>query len=250
MIHLKSPDEIEIMQKAGTILRRVYREVKKDITPGITTNDIERKTKELIYKYGGEGSFDKVPGYKWVTCQPVNDQIVHTPPSDRVLQDGDVLTVDMGVFLDGFHTDFADTFVVGQARDQETVEFLKVGEETLKKALALVKPGNRIGHISQLVQQEIEGAGFHIVKQLTGHGLGRSLHEEPMVPNFLHGPIEKTYKIQPGLTIAVEVIYGRTTGEMRHEKGEKWSIVTLDGSLSAQFEHTIAVDSKNAFILT
>lgn len=250
MIHLKSPQEIETMKKAGSIVRRVFSDVKPTIKPGITTNQIEKHVKELIYKYGGEGSFDKVPGYKWVTCQPINDQIVHTPPSERVVQDGDILTVDMGVFLDGFHTDFADTFIVGSANKPETVEFLRIGKETLNKALELVKPGNRIGHISQLIQQEIEGAGYHIVKPLTGHGLGRTLHEDPLVPGFLHQPVEKTYKIQEGLTIAVEVIYAQTTGEMKQERGNKWSIVTADGSISAQFEHTIAVNSKNAFILT
>lgn len=250
MIHLKSPQEIETMKQAGEILRRVYSEVKQEIKPGITTNAIEARVKELIYKYGGEGSFDKVPGYRWVTCLPVNDQIVHTPPSDRVLKDGDVLTVDMGVFLRGYHTDFADTFVVGNALDEETVRFLKVGEETLKKALALVKSGNRIGQISELIQTEVEGAGYHIVKPLTGHGLGKTLHEDPLVPGFLHTPIAKTYKMQPGLTIAVEVIYGQTTGEMKHEKGGNWSIVTADGSLSGQFEHTIAITDKNSFILT
>lgn len=250
MIHLKSPEEIETMRQAGEILRRVFAEVKQDIKPGITTNEIEKKTKELIYKYGGEGSFDKVPGYKWVTCLPINDQIVHTPPSDRVVYDGDVLTVDMGVFLKGYHTDFADTFVVGTPKNKSTVKFLKKGEDTLRKALALVKAGNRIGQISGLIQTEIEGSGYDIVKPLTGHGLGKTLHEEPMIPGFLPGPVSKTYKIQPGLTIAVEVIYGETTGEMKHEKGGNWSIVTADGGLSAQFEHTIAVFDKNTCILT
>ena len=250
MIHLKTPAEIETMTKAGEICRRVYQEVKAGVKPGITTAHLEKKTKELIYKYGGEGSFDKVPGYKWVTCQPINDQIVHTPPSERVLEDGDVLTIDMGVFLNGYHTDFADTFIVGTAKDQETVEFLKKGEETLKKALAVVKAGNYVGQISKVIQSEIEGAGYHIIKPLTGHGLGKTLHEEPMVPGFLPGPVERTYKMQPGLTIAVEVIYGKTTGKMKHEKGNDWSIVTADGGLSGQFEHTIAVTDKNSFILT
>lgn len=250
MVNLKTDEEIETMRKAGEIVRRVYGEVRKDMKPGITTNDIEKKTKELIYTYGGEGSFDKVPGYRWVTCQPINEQIVHTPPSDRVLKDGDVLTIDMGVFLEGYHTDFADTFIVGDPKDVDTVKFLKKGQETLNKALALVKAGNRIGQISQLIQDEIEGAGYHIVKPLTGHGLGKTLHEEPMVPGFLHTAVNKTYKMLPGLTIAVEVIYGQTSGEMRHEKGSDWSLVTADSGLSAQFEHTIAITDKNSHILT
>jgi methionyl aminopeptidase len=250
MVNLKTEKEIETMTRAGEILRRVYKEVKPGIIPGITTGDIEKKTKELIYKYGGEGSFDKVPGYKWVTCLPINEQIVHTPPTDRVIADGDVLTVDMGVFLGGYHTDFADTFIVGTKKDPETVRFLKKGEETLKKALKLAAQGRRIGEISKLIQSEIEGAGYHIVKPLTGHGLGKTLHEEPMVPGFLHISVEKTYKMQPGLTIAIEVIYGKTTGEMKHVKGDSWTIITADGGLSAQFEHTVAITDKNTCILT
>lgn len=250
MVHLKTQAEIDIMTKAGAMVRRIWSEVKPGIKPGMTTSQIEKQIKELIYKYGGEGSFDKVPGYKWVTCQPVNEQIVHTPPADRVLKDGDVLTVDTGVFLDGYHTDFADTFIVGDPKDAETVKFLKKGKETLDKALKLVKDGNYIGQISKLIQDEIEGAGYHIVKPLTGHGLGKTLHEDPMVPGFLQTKVEKTYKMRPGLVIAVEVIYGHTTGEMKHETGDGWSIITADHGLAAQFEHTIALTDKNSCILT
>lgn len=250
MIHLKSPEEIEKMTRAGEIVRRVYNKLRKSIKPGVTTNQIEKNAKELIYEYGGEGSFDKVPGYRWVTCQPINEQIVHTPPSDRILLDGDVLTIDMGVFMEGYHTDFADTFIVGSPKDEASVRFLKKGKDTLDKALALVKDGNRIGQISKLIEDEIIGAGYHVIKPLTGHGLGKTLHEEPMIPGFLQTAVNKTYKMQRGLTIAVEVIYGQSTGEMRHEMGNDWSIVTADGGLSAQFEHTIAITDKNSHILT
>lgn len=252
MVYLKTGEEIELMRQSGAILKKVVRELREEvIKPGVTTKRIDDEAQRRIKGYGGEGSFNTVPGYLWFTTLPVNEQIVHTPPSERTLKTGDILTLDIGVRYKGYHTDHANTFVIGDVQlDSKTTEFLKVGKKTLYSALALVKPGRYIGEISACIQQGIEGHGYHIIKELTGHGLGKSLHEDPVVPGFIHKPIEKTYRIQPGLTIAVEVIYAMGTNKMIHEKGDDWSIRTADGSLAGWYEHTVAVSDKNTFILT
>jgi len=249
-IKLKSKQEIEIMTRAGQILRETVDELKKLIEPGRTTNEIESAARSEIKKRGGEGSFNQVPGYQWFTCQSVNEQIVHTPPSDQVLRDGDILTIDIGVYLEGFNVDHANTYFVGEKRDPATEKFLRIGSETLKHTLALAGPGRHIGELSKSMQSGIEGAGYHIIKQLTGHGVGKSLHEDPLIPCYIDGPVEKTMKMPVGLTVAIEVMYGMTSGQMKHERGNDWSLVTADGSLSAQFEHTVAITEDGAQILT
>ncbi len=250
MIKLKSKQEVAIMKEAGRRLRLVMKDLLPMVKPGVTTNQIDQKAEELIIKQGGEPSFKKVKNYSWAVCVPVNEQIVHTPPSSRKLKDGDVLTIDIGLFLDGLHTDHAVSLIVGQKKDPQVTKFLNVGKRTLKKALSKVKKDNYLGEVSKLIEKEIEEAGYHIVQELTGHGIGRELHEDPLVPGFLDSPLELTYKIRPGLVIAVEVIYAMGTSRMKFEKGSDWSIVTVDGSLSACFEHTIAVAEDKSIVLT
>jgi methionyl aminopeptidase len=249
-IHLKSDAEIAHMRRAGLMVKEAMKNIQSALAPGITTQDIEDMAQSTILSMGGSGSFNTVPGYRWFTCTPVNDQIVHTPPSSYVLKNGDVLTVDIGAQYEGMHVDHAQTWVVGTKHTPEVDRFLDVGKTALKKALTQVKLGNRIGHISRTMQEEVEGAGFYIVHSLVGHGVGHSVHEDPLVPNYLDKPLEKTMKLVEGLTIAVEIIYAMGTSNMRQERGSDWSIVTSDGSISGQFEHTIALTSKGAEILT
>ena len=250
MINLKTKEEIAIMTECGAKLRQTVEELIPWIKEGMTTLDIDNEAERLLIKHGAESSFNKVHGYKWSTCLPINEQAVHTPPTKRVLQNGDVLTVDIGAFYKGFHTDTATTIVIGGNTDEETQKFLDVGRKALDKGIAQVKAGNHLGHISRVIQNEVEGNGYFILKQLTGHGIGRELHEDPYVFNFLDRPIEKTYKMRPGLVIAVEVIYSQGTEEIVHEEEEEWSIITDDHSLSACFEKTIAITEENAYILT
>lgn len=247
---LKTPEEIKIMQEGGAILHRVMQDLLKIVRPGITTNSLDQAARAKIKEYGADASFDKVKGYRWAICTSVNEQIVHTPPSDYILQEGDVLTIDAGVYYKGYHTDHAKTVIVGENSDPAVEKFLKVGETALAKAIDKVREGARLGEISACVQKEIEDAGYEVVKQLTGHGIGRELHEEPHVPNFLSQPIEQTLQMMPGLVIAIEPIYAMGSGEMVYEEGDSRSIATKDGSLSAQFEHTVALTDKNRIILT
>lgn len=251
MIHLKTPQEIETMKTGGAILRKVRTELLEFAKPGVTTNEIEALARELTHKYGAQGSFTHTPGYSWFTCQSVNNQIVHTPPNDRKLVEGDVLTIDVGVLYGGYHTDSADTIVIGGAPTKEVERFLEAGKKALETAISHLKVGVRIGTVSKAIQDVIEGEyGYHVVPELTGHGIGRSLWEDPHVFNFINQPIDKTPVIENGLVIAIEPIYAMGTHKMKYEKGSDWTLVTADGSLAAQFEHTIAVTNKNVFILT
>ena len=249
MVKLKTKEEIEVMKEGGRRLREVVKELFLQIKAGMTTKQIDNKAEELIIKMGGEPSFKKVKGYQWSTCLSVNEQIVHTPPSNRVLREGDILTVDIGMFYKGLHTDYADTLAVGKV-DEKVERFLQTGKKTLELAINKVIKGARLGEISLTIQKEIEAKGYSIVKQLTGHGVGRDLHEDPSIPGFLDRSKEKTLTIKPGLVIAIEVIYAMGDGAMVHESPDDWSIRTADRSLSACFEHTVAVTDTNTLILT
>lgn len=250
MINLKSPEEIKIMQLGGQKLRRVVKNLRQKIVPGVTTQAIDQEAERLIKLEGGSPSFKKVPNYYWSTCLCINNEVVHTPPSKRQLRLGDYFTIDIGMYYQGFHTDYADSFIIGEKGEKKRDHFLDVGKKTLSKAIQQVKPGNRIGKISETIAKEIYGQGYFVLKDLTGHGVGRKLHEDPFIFGYLDRPIEKTPVIKPGLVIAIEVIYSQGTEKIAYEKGNQWSIVTADGSLSACFEHTVAVLGKNSFILT
>jgi len=250
MIKLKTNDEIEIMKHGGKILRDVVDELIPWVAVGQTTKEIDTKAEELIRAKGGEPSFTKVKGYHWTTCIAVNEQAVHTPPSDRTLKDGDVVTIDIGVFYKGFHTDYAYTKIVGINNDSEKKKFLEVGETTLDRAIAMVKNGEYIGTFAEFIQNEITKNGYFILKELTGHGIGRDLHEDPYVLNYLDRPIQKTYKIKPGFVFALEIIYSMGTEEIAYEAENSWSIISKDKSLTACFEKTLAVTNEKTFILT
>ncbi len=250
MIDYKSEDEIESMRQGGAILRNVVDKLLPQVKEGMTTEEVDRIATELIKNQGGDISFNKVKGYRWSTCLCVNEQVVHTPPSKRTLKKGDVFTIDIGVYYKNLHTDFATTFVVGGETDPETNRFLKIGKETLEKAIGKAKVGARIGEISKVIQDQIYGAGYFILKELTGHGVGRELHEDPFVPGYLDRKIEKTLEIKPGLVIAIEVIYSKGTEEIAYESGDDWSIISSDRSLTACFEHTIAISKKGTIVLT
>lgn len=250
MIHLKTNAEIEIMKEGGAILRKVADQVIPKITPGMTTLEIDALSESLIRGYGAEPSFQTVKGYKWSTCTPVNEQAVHTPPSKRELKDGDIMTLDIGVLHKGFHTDYAYSVPVGKGHDPSIIRFLEVGEKTLEGAIKLVKNGEHLGTLGKYIQEHIEGAGYKILKDLTGHGIGHELHEDPYVLNYVDKPIYKTYKMRPGFVMALEFIYSMGTDRISYEPHEEWSIITSDRSLAACFEKTVAVTEENVFILT
>jgi len=249
MINYKTEEEIKIMFEGGKKLRRIIDQVKNEVKEGMTTMMIEERARELIKKEKAEISFNKVDGYDFATCLPINEQIVHTRPSKRVLKEGDLLTIDMGVYYEGFHTDCAETLVVGK-EEGEIKKFLDAGRTALNLAIKKAKNGSYLGAISAVIEETIKKNGYFVIKQLTGHGIGRKLHEDPFVLGFLNQPIEKTLKIRPGLVIAIEVIYSMGTEEMVYEPGDSWSIVTKDGSLSACFEKTVAILKDKTLVLT
>lgn len=250
MIDRKTPEEIQTMKKGGAILGHILQELLVFAQPGINLMDIEALAMRRIKEEGAEPSFATVPGYTWATCLCINDEVVHGIPIDYTLVDGDVLTIDVGLIYEGFHTDTAWTKIIGDQEAQEKERFLKVGEEALWAAIAQAKVGNHIGHISQVAEAAIVGAGFSIIKTLVGHGVGRTLHEEPQVPNYLRGAIENTPKFIGGETIAVEVIYAMGKGTIEYCRDDGWTLGSKDRTLTAVFEHTIAVVPDGPLVLT
>lgn len=248
MIHLKTPEEIAIMREGGRRLGTILNDLLTFSQPGVVLMDIERRACELIEKSGATASFKTVPGYKWATCLNVNEVVVHGIPTNYVLHDGDILTIDMGILYKRFHTDTAGTKSIGVLKKNE--EFLNTGKKALEKAIEQAKLGNRIGHISKVIQETIEGAGYSIVKSLVGHGIGRELHEEPQIPNYLKGAIENTLPLQEGMTIAIEPIYAQGRGEIVYQNDDGWTLATRDRSLTSVFEHTLAITSNGPVILT
>lgn len=261
MIHLKSPQEIDDMHVGGAMLAQVIDETAAYVRPGMTTKEIDTFATKLIKKLGGDISFNKVPGYHWATCLCVNEQIVHTPPSDRVVKEGDVLTIDAGVFYKGLHTDKATTILVGSSFSNPPIlqspnppnnlpHFLESGREILNAALKQVKPGNRIGHLSQVIDELAQKKNIYIIRDLTGHGVGHELHEDPLVPGYVDRKLEKTPLIEPGMVLAIEIIYAQKRAHIMPEKGSDWSLITSNHSIAACFEDTIAVLQNSASILT
>ena len=250
MITYKTDAEIEIMRQGGEKLKTVMKKLLPQVVAGITTNRINELAEQYIKEQRADISFNKVEGYKWAVCVPINEQVVHTPPTKRVLKDGDVLTIDIGVYYQGFHTDYAIALVVGGKPNPKIDTFLQTGKEALELAIAQAKVGNRIGHISEAIEKKITGAGYTIMRQLTGHGVGHELHEDPFIPGYVTKKIEKTMQLKKGMVLALEVIYSMGSGEIAYEKGQEWSIITADKSMSACFEHTVAITDKNTLVLT
>ena len=252
MITPKTPSEIQSMRVGGAKIGAILQELLVRAEPGVSLLDIEAIADQLIQESGGQASFRTVKGYKWATCLCVNDVVVHGIPTNYLLKDGDVLTIDVGLLYQGFHTDTAWTKVVKSQKskvESDVQQFLQIGEQAMWAGIAQARTGNRVGHISLAVQKIMEGAGYGIVKTLVGHGVGRQLHEAPQIPGFLKAPIESTPPLISGMTVAVEVIYARGSGAVVYINDDGWSIGTRDGSLAGVFEHTIVVSQSGAPIV-
>jgi methionyl aminopeptidase len=246
MIDLKTSEEIAVMREGGRKLANIIEDLLEFSQSGTVLTDIEKHADELITKSGGTASFKTVPGYKWATCLNVNEVVVHGIPTEYALKEGDVFTIDIGLIYKGFHTDTAWTKIINREDDK----FLLTGKIALERGIEAARIGNRVGHISQAVQQVIEGAGYSIVKSLIGHGVGRELHEEPQVPNYLRGAIDNTLPLQEGMTVAIEPIYAMGQGEIVYENDDGWTLATRDKSRTAVFEHSIAITADGPFVLT
>ena len=216
---------------------------------GITPKQVEFKARELIKAEGGELSFTKVPGYRWATCININEGIVHGIPTSEVpFAEGDLVTVDVGVFYHGYHTDAAFSKIVGKSTAEKD-RFLKAGLEGLKNAIDSVKPGGRIGDISEAMETSLKKYGYRATRELTGHGVGKELHEEPMISNVVVAPREKTPIIKLGQTLAIEIIYVQGKPSLVLEE-DGWTISVKDGTLSAVHEETVLVTEDGCSILT
>ncbi len=250
MSFYKSPSEIAIMTACGKRLRTAYEALIPSIHPGETTAQVDARADNLLRENGLEASFKTVAGYHFATCLAVNDQAVHTQPNDYVLCDGDVLTVDYGGLFQGYHTDWATTIIVGDDRSERKVRFLEAGQRALSRTLAALRVGEHIGIVGQIMQETIESAGYRVLRELTGHAIGRELHEDPYIPNVVVRPVKKTPVIQGGFVGAIEIIYSESSEKFVQKSPHKWSLDTADGSLAACFEHTVAIDQNGVHILT
>jgi methionyl aminopeptidase len=244
MITIKSPREIDTMAAAGRIVAETLALVARHTKPGVSTAELDRIAEEFIRSHpGARPSFKGLYDFPATLCTSINQEVVHgIPSSQRVLQEGDVLSVDVGVWLDGLHADSAATFPVGRV-SPETERLLRVTQEALAAGIAVARAGNHVGDIGHAVQTVAEGAGYSVVRELVGHGIGSSFHEEPQVPNY--GKPKRGPRLVAGMTIAIEPMLNVGTPDVR-TLADKWTVVTADGSLSAHFEHTVAVGENGA----
>lgn len=246
VVVLKRPEEIEKIRESARIVAQALEFAGTLVRPGVTTGEIDRKIAELIRGAGGVPSFLGYHGYPASTCISVNEQVVHGIPGDRVLRDGDIVGVDVGVYKNEYHGDAARSFAVGTV-SAEAARLLRVAEEALDRGIAAIRPGARLGAISHAVQSWVEENGFSVVRDLVGHGIGRKLHEDPQVPNF--GPAESGPVLRAGAVLAIEPMVNQGTWEVRTLE-DHWTVVTKDGRLSAHFEHTVAVTPDGPMILS
>ncbi len=246
MIVRKSADEIETMARAGRVVAETLALMGETIRPGISTRELDDLAEELIRSRGGVPTFKGYRGFPASICASPNDMVVHGIPGGYRVGEGDLLTVDVGVTLEGFVADSAYTFAVGEV-GEEAERLLAVCQAALAAGIAEARDGNHVGDISAAVQRVTEEAGFSVIKSLVGHGVGRSMHEEPQVPNY--GRPGRGPKLATGMTIAIEPMI-TAGGEEVAVADDDWSISTVDGSLSAHFEHTVAVTENGPRILT
>lgn len=251
MVYLKTEDEIQLMRKANRLVGATLAEVARMIRPGVTTNEINRVADTFIRDNGAIPTFLGYPNQDGVpfpasVCCSVNNQVVHGIPDDHPLQEGDIVSVDCGTLLDGFNGDSCYTFCVGEV-SEEVKQLLKVTKESLYKGIEAAMPGRRIGDISYAVQQHCESHGYGVVRELVGHGIGREMHEDPMVPNYGHRG--NGMQLRNGLCIAIEPMI--TQGNRNIVCAEDgWTILTRDGKPAAHFEHTIAIHNGKPEILS
>lgn len=246
MIVLKSPAEIEKMSKAGSIVGEVLEAIKGMIQTEITTKEIELFADKRIKALGGKPAFKGYRGYPASICTSVNEEVVHGIPSSRKLRDGDIISIDLGVYYDGFYGDGAVTVPVGKI-DDVTAALLRITEDALSLGIENAIEGKRVSDISYAIQSHAEKNGFTVVRTFVGHGIGRELHEEPQIPNY--GAPGKGPRLKDGMTLAIEPMVNTGACEVRVLE-DGWTAVTIDGGKSAHFEHTVLVTSGRPIILT
>ena len=247
MIILKSSRELALMRRAGRIVAQVHECFREMVRPGITTADLERAASRIIEQEGAISSFKGYRGFPAAICTSINEEIVHGIPSPkRVLKEGDIISLDVGAIHRGYHGDAAITLPVGQV-DEEVQRLLEVTQGALEAGIAQARTGRRLGDISAAIQRYAEVNGFNVVREYTGHGIGQEMHEDPQIPNF--GRPNRGPRLRPGMTFAFEPMVMAGDWQTR-VLSDNWTVVTADGSLSAHFEHTLAVTDGEPEILT
>ena len=248
-VEIKSARELETMRRASRIVATVLREIMELAAPGMTTGDLDRHAEKRIREMGATPSFKGYHGFPASICASINDEVVHgIPSSKRVIHAGDLLKVDTGAYFDGYHGDSCVSLCVGEGATEDAQRLTRVAQESLMKGLAKIKAGNTWLDIAGAVQDHVEAHGYAVVEDYTGHGVGRNLHEEPSVFNFRTRDLPNM-TLRAGMTLAVEPILNAGSKACRTLK-DRWTVVTTDGTLSAQWEHTIAVTSDGCEILT
>lgn len=246
MISVKSPKEIEKMRKAGLITGSALVAAGEAIHAGMTTKELDTVVRKYITSHGAKPSFLGYGGFPGSACISINDVVIHGIPGPQVIKDGDIVSVDVGAYIGGFHGDSCKTFAVGEV-SEEAKALMKSTEESLYLAISMVKPGVRLGDLGAAIQKYNEDNGYGVVREFVGHGVGRDLHEDPEVPNF--GKAGHGVRLQAGMVIAIEPMITEGSPKVK-VMGDGWTTKTADGKLSAHFEHTIAVTETGCIILT
>jgi methionyl aminopeptidase len=246
MIVCKSRREIEKLRVSGRVVREILEEMRTQVRPGVATLELETYAAKRVRQLGVKPAFRGYRGYPCCLCASVNNEIVHGIPSKRRLSEGDIVSLDLGVIVDGYYGDSALTVPVGGILDS-LKRLLRVTEESLQLAISQARVGNRLGDISSAVQQHAEKAGYSVVREFVGHGIGRALHEDPQIPNFGepgHGPV-----LKEGMVLAIEPMLNEGAGDIR-VLDDQWTAVTADGTFSAHFEHMVAITPNGPDVLT
>ena len=246
MISLKSPREIECMRRAGRLTAQARALAGSLVRPGVTTHEIDTAVRKFIESHGAKPSFLGYGGFKGSACISINEEVIHGIPGPRKLKEGDIVSVDVGAYLDGFHGDCAATFPCGEV-SPEALELIRVTEQSFWEGIKLARAGNRVFDVSHAVQQYVESHGCSVVRDFVGHGVGAKLHEAPEVPNF--GPAGHGPRLQPGMTIAVEPMVCAGDWRVKVLK-DGWTTVSADGSLTAHYENTILITDGEPEVLT
>ena len=246
MIKIKTPTEIDKMREANRMVARVLETIAGETAPGVTTTALDEKAEAMCREFGVKPAFKGYGGFPYALCCSVNEQVVHGFPNGTPLNEGDILSVDFGVIYDGFYGDAALTVPVGPVSDEAT-RLMEATKASLLAGIDKMRPGNRLGDVSHAVQKVAEAAGFSVVRQFVGHGIGRALHEEPQLPNY--GAPGRGLELKAGMVIAIEPMVNAGGFEVR-VLDDGWTAVTVDGRLSAHFEHTVAITNNGPLILS
>lgn len=246
MITIKTEKEIEIMREAGKILARVMKELEKEVKSGVTTDYLNKAAKSLVLSFKALPAFENYMGFPATLCTSINDMIVHGVPGSIVLKDGDIVSLDLGLVYNGYYSDMAITVPVGNV-SPDALRLIKTAKKALKRGIKKIRPGITVGDIGNTIERYVEDQGYGIVKDLCGHGIGKKLHEDPQIPNY--GKRGKGPEIKEGMVICLEPMIAIGKGEIE-KANDGHGYRTKDRSLSAHFEHTIAITSKGAEVLT